>query len=145
MDRAAFDRYVKNQPDKTPIAAETEENLNLEAQPSEPTPQNTELANHILENLVPELDKRHKWMGDIEPELLARLLDDIDYVRLAYAYEHDKPAKDHHVYHHYRMQYDQSAGDSSDRAGAYQALMVIDALMDGDIKNGRLPRFSDLE
>ncbi|MDB5167836.1 MAG: hypothetical protein JWO55_94 [Candidatus Saccharibacteria bacterium] len=79
--------------------------------------------------------RKYKWLTDTDPQIIARLINEIDEFRSTYATEHAKLPKDSRIYREYRLKLEQNTDDQYLK----DAVHILGALMEDDFTHGKLP------
>jgi hypothetical protein len=93
-------------------------------------------AKRCIESIVTNLDPHYNWVAQTDPQAIRYLSATVDSIKNDYYSQHQKPASAQHIYRHVRLKVETDTPEQQDE----QALLLLEALMNGDVRTGTLPR-----
>lgn len=95
-------------------------------------------AEKLIADIVPQLSSQYRWLQDANIYQITCLLNEVIQYRSIFRDTYDKLPSDSRIYRNYRLALEQD--DSNDQE-LYDKVILLEALMNGDVTKGSLPLF----
>lgn len=92
----------------------------------------------LQQNLASELSAEYQWLLDVDARELAAIMSEVSLFRHDFTAQQGSAPSGGRVYRHFRLNLEQATDEKMNEM-AYQRVVVIEALLQGDITRGDLP------
>lgn|GEM_PF-3654553 len=89
----------------------------------------------FINEIADSLDSQFRWVGQTDPEDVRHLSLTVSSFQEQYQARHQKAPSSQQVYRHVRMRVETTEPTAQDE----RAVLLCEALMNGDVRNGTLP------
>lgn len=96
-----------------------------------------EQAAALQQSLASELSTEYQWLLDVDVCELAAIMSEVSLFRHDFTSQQGSAPSGGRIYRHFRLNLEQATDEANEVA--YQRVVVIEALLQGDITRGELP------